>query len=362
VHDPFIFLRDAGSTSYSIRVNFRHGQPPDQGENIMASIIESRAIGSLAFGTIAAIAAVVPLHVSAQAFPSKPVRIIVPFPAGGSFDLTARLLATKMQFGQNVIVENRPGGGTVIGTEYVARQPADGHTMLMIGPSFTSHAVLRSNLKFDTDKNFASVTQVIGLNMGVCVNPSLPARSIKEMVELARRRPGEMSFGSSGTGTSHHLLIEALASASKTKLTHAPYQGAAQAVPANAGGHITGSFLNIADTGPFIRQNKLRLLMVTSVQRDPSFPDAPTAREVDYPQVEAVNWSGFVVHSATPAAAIQRLNAETVKALNLPDVRDNLQKQSMAATPTTPEEFAALIKSDGERYRRIIKEAGVRIE
>lgn len=317
-----------------------------------------RALAAIA----AAVGAAVPLQAAAQSFPSKPVRIIVPFPAGGSFDLTARLLAQRMQFGQNVIVENRPGGGTVIGTEYVARQPADGHTMLMIGPSFTSHAVLRSNLKFDTDKDFASVSQVIGLNMGVCVNPSLPARNLREMIDLARKRPGEMTFGSSGTGTSHHLLIEALAIAAKAKLTHAPYQGAAQAVPANVGGHITGTFLNVADTGPFVRQGKLRLLIVTSAQRDASFPDVPTAREAGYPQVEAINWSGFVVPAATPAAVVQRLNAETVRALNLPDVRENLQKQSMMATPTTPEEFAALIKSDGERYRRIIREAGVKIE
>lgn len=310
----------------------------------------------------AACSGLVAHQAAAQMFPSKPIRIVVPFPAGGSFDLTARLLAQRMQFGQNVIIENRPGGGTVIGTEYVVRQPPDGHTLLMIGPSFTSHAVLRSNLKFDTDTDFASVSQVIGLNMGVCVNPSLPAKSIKEMIALARRRPGEMSFGSSGTGTSHHLLIEALAIASSTKLIHAPFQGAAQAVPANVGGHITGSLLNIADQGPFIKQGKLRLLVVTSAQRDASFPDVPTAREAGLPQIEAINWSGFIVHSATPASAIQRLNAETVRVLNLPEVKENLQKQSMMATPTSPEEFAALVKSDGERYRRIIRQVGIKIE
>lgn len=301
-------------------------------------------------------------QVAAQSFPSRPVKIVVPFPAGGSFDLTARLLAQRMQFGQNVIIENRPGGGTVIGTEYVVRQPPDGHTVLMIGPSFTSHAVLRRNLKFDTDKDFAAVSQVIGLNMGVCVNPALPAKSVREMVELARKRPGEMSFGSSGTGTSHHLLIEALAIATNTKLTHAPFQGAAQAVPANVGGHITGTLLNIADQGPFVKQGKLRLLVVTSAQRDASFPEVPTAREAGLPQIEAINWSGFVVHSATPAAVIQRLNAETVRVLNLAEVKENLQKQSMMATPTTPEEFAALVKSDGDRYRKIIKDVGVKIE
>lgn len=309
-----------------------------------------------------ACAGLVAPQVVAQSFPSKPVKIVVPFPAGGSFDLTARLLAQRMQLGQNVIIENRPGGGTVIGTEYVVRQPPDGHTMLMIGPSFTSHAVLRKNLKFDTDKDFATVSQVIGLNMGVCVNPALPAKSIKEMVALARSRPGEMSFGSSGTGTSHHLLIEALAIATKTKLTHAPFQGAAQAVPANVGGHITGTLLNIADQGPFVKQGKLRLLVVTSAARDASFPDVPTAREAGLPQIEAINWSGFVVHSATPAAAIQRLNAETVRVLNLAEVKENLQKQSMLATPSSPEEFAALVKSDGDRYRKIIRDVGIKIE
>src|SRR5512147_314254 len=142
--------------------------------------------------------------IHAQTFPAKPLHIVVPFPAGGSFDVTARILAQRMQasIGQNVIVENRPGGGTVIGTEYVVRQPADGYTMLMIGPSFTSHMVLRSNLAFDTDRDFQAVSQVIGLTMAISVNPSLPARNMQELVALAKARPGQISCGSSGTGTS----------------------------------------------------------------------------------------------------------------------------------------------------------------
>jgi tripartite-type tricarboxylate transporter receptor subunit TctC len=299
-----------------------------------------------------------------QPFPSKPVRIVVPFPAGGSFDVTARLLAPRMQagLGQNVIVENRPGGGTVVGTDYVVRQPPDGHTMLMIGVSFTSHAVLRSKLNFDTDRDFRAVSPVIGLTMTIAVNPSLPAKTLKEMVALAHARPGEINCASSGQGTSHHLLIEALRLSTKANIVHTPFQGAAHSVPLLVGGHITAFLGNVADIISFAKTGKVRPLVVLSPKRDDTLPQVPTVREVGYPQLEAINWSGFVAHSATPASAVDRLNAETTKALNLPEVRDQLRTLSIMTTPGTPEEFAALIKSDAERYRRIIREANVRIE
>jgi tripartite-type tricarboxylate transporter receptor subunit TctC len=327
-----------------------------------------RAPGSAAMRVVAAAVVLCaiagPFIARAQTFPVKPVRIVVPFPAGGSFDVTARILALRMQasFGQNVIVENRPGGGTVIGTEYVVRQPADGYTVLMIGPSFTSHAALRSRLPFDTDRDFKAVSQVIGLTMGVAVNPSLPAKNMRDFIALAKARPGDISCGSSGPGTSHHLLIEALKLATKADIVHAPYQGASYAVPAAVGGHITALFLNVSDMAPFVKTGKLRLLVVTSQQREDGFADVPTAREAGHPEIEAINWSGFVLHSATPAGAIARLNTETVKALNLPEVRDNLRAIAVVPTPGTPDEFGALIKSDGERYRRIIRDANVRVE
>ena len=301
---------------------------------------------------------------SGQAFPSKPVRIVVPFPAGGSFDTTVRILAPRMQaaLGQNVIIENRPGGGTVVGTDYVVRQPPDGHTMLMIGVSFTSHKVLRSNLNFDTDRDFRAVSPLIGLTMTIAVNPSLPATSLKEMVALARARPGEISCASSGPGTSHHLLIEALKLSTKADIVHTPFQGSAHSVPATVGGHVTSILTNLADVATFVKSGKLRALVVLSPTRDEAVPSVPTARETGFPQLEAINWSGFVAHSATPENAVARLNAETVKALNLPEVRDHLRTLSIIATPGTSEEFAALIKSDAERYRRIIREANVRLE
>jgi tripartite-type tricarboxylate transporter receptor subunit TctC len=261
-----------------------------------------------------------------------------------------------------VIVENRPGGGTVIGTEYVARQPPDGHTILCIGPSFTSHAALRSKLPFDTDRDFRAVSQAIGLTMVVAVNASLPVKNMKEYIALARARPGEMSYGTSGPGTSHHLLGEALNLAAKVNIIHAPYQGEAPAVIAGVGGHITGVLVNLFSTAPHIKAGKLRGLAVTTAERDSLLPDVPTAREVGYPEIEAVNWAGFVAHSAAPSNAIARLNGEIVKALNAPDVRETLRGQGLIAMPSTPDQFAALIKSDGARYRKIARAANVRLD
>jgi tripartite-type tricarboxylate transporter receptor subunit TctC len=298
----------------------------------------------------------------AQEFPSKLVRIIVPFPAGGSFDITARVLAQRMQLGQSVLVENRPGGGTVIGTDYVARSPADGHTVLMIGPSFTTHSALRSKLPFDTEKDFKAVGQAIALTMVIAVNPSLPAKTLNEYIALARARPGEISYGTSGPGTSHNLLGEALKLAAKVNIVHAPFQGEAPAVTAAVGGHITGVLVNVTSTAPFIKVGKLRALVVTTPEREPLIPDVPTAREVGHPEIEATNWSGFVVPSATPASAIARLNAEITRVLKLPEVRDNMRNQGLIPAPSTPEQFAALIKSDAIRYGKIAREANVRLD
>ena len=309
-----------------------------------------------------ALASTLTLPVSAQDFPSKPIRIVVPFPAGGSFDIMSRLLAQRMQLGQNVIVENRPGGGTVIGTEYVARQAPDGHTLLCIGPSFTMHSALRSKLPFDTDRDFRALAQAMGLNMVVAVNASLPAKTMKEYIALARARPGEMSYGTSGPGTSHNLLGEALKLATKVNITHAPYQGEAPAVTAAVGGHITGVLVNLFSTAPYIKAGRLRGLAVTSVERDALVPDVPTAREAGIAEIEAVNWSGFVVPAGTPPAAVSRLNNEIVRVLNIPEVRDNMRSQGMIATPTSAEQFAALLKSDGARYAKIARAANVRLD
>ena len=300
----------------------------------------------------------------APAFPSKPVRIVVPFPAGGSFDVTARIIAQRMggPLGQSVIVENRPGGGTIIATEYVSRQPADGYTLLVCGPSFVVNPALRSKLPYDIARDFKAVSQMIALSMAIAVTPTLPAKSLKELIALAKSRPGEIAFGTSGPGTSHHLLGEAFQFAANVKLVHAPYQGGAPAAAAAVGGHIPMVLVNVAEMSPYIPNNKLRLLMVTGPKRDDLVPNVPTAREAGVPDMEATNWAGLVIASATPAAAVTRLNAEIVRALNLPDVRDLLKGQAINAAPSTPDEFNQLLKSDAARYLKVARAANVKVE
>jgi tripartite-type tricarboxylate transporter receptor subunit TctC len=304
----------------------------------------------------------VSLAAHAQVFPSKPIRIVVPFPAGGSFDVTARILAQRMQLGQNVHVENRPGGGTVIGTEYVSRLPGDGYTLLSIGPSFTMHHAVRSKVPFDTEKDFKAVAQAMGLVMVVAVNPSLPVKNMKEYLALARARPGEISYGTSGPGTSHNMLGEAIKLAHKVNIVHAPYQGEVPAVTAAVGGHITGVLVNLFSVAPFVKTGRLRALTVTSAERDSIVPDVPTAREAGVPEIEAINWNGYVVQSATPAVAITRLNTEINKVLNIPEVRELMRTQGLIVAPGSSEQFATLLKSDGVRYSRIAREANVRLD
>ncbi|MEQ1773422.1 MAG: tripartite tricarboxylate transporter substrate binding protein [Burkholderiales bacterium] len=302
--------------------------------------------------------------VTAQNFPAKTVRIVVPFPAGGSFDVTARVLAQRMSspLGQSVVVENRPGGSTIIATEYVSRQPADGYTLLVTGPSYVINPALRAKLPYDIARDFKAVSQMIALSMAIAVNPSLPVKSVKALIALAKSRPGEIAFGTSGAGTSHHLIGEAFQFAANVKLVHAPYQGGAPASAAAVGGHIPMLLVNVAEMSPYIKSAKLRLLMVTSPKRDELVPDVPTARESGLPEVEATNWSGLVIASATPAAAVTRLNAEIVRALNLADVRDILKGQAINATPSTPEEFNELLRTDAARYLKVARAANVKVE
>ncbi len=297
-------------------------------------------------------------------FPAKAVRIVVPFPAGGSFDVTARVLAQRMStaLGQNVVVENRPGGGTIIATEYVSRLPADGYTLLVNGPSFVINAALRAKLPYDIARDFKAVSQTIALAMVIAVNPSLPAKTIKELIALAKSRPGEIAFGTSGPGTSHHLMGEAFQFTTHTKLVHAPYQGGGPAAAAGVGGHIPMLLINVAETSPYLPGNRLRLLMVTTPQRDDLVPNVPTARESGLPDMEVINWSGLVIASAAPAAAVTRLNQEIVRALNLADVRDLLKAQAINVKSSTPEAFNELLQSDAARYLKIARAANVKVE
>ncbi len=305
-----------------------------------------------------------PTASQAQTFPSKPIRIVVPFPAGGSFDVAARLIAQRMinSLSQTVVVENRPGGGTTIATDYVAHQPADGYLLLVVGPSFVINAALREKLPYDVARDFKAVSQTIALAMTIAVNPALPVKTIHELIRLAQKHPGEIAFGTSGPGTSHHLLGEAFQIITKTQLIHAPYQGGGPAATAGAGGHIPMLLINVAECSSFIASGKLRLLMVTSPTRDALVPQVPTARESGLPAMEATNWSGLVVHSAAPASAVNRLNSAVVNALAHSEVRDILKAQAINAAPSTQEEFNELLRTDADRYLKVTKTAHIKVD
>jgi len=316
------------------------------------------------FGYALALACLAPLTVHAQNYPTRPVRVVVPFPAGGAYDVAARIVTQRMgpSLGQNVLVENRPGGGTVVATDYVARAPADGYTVLMVGPSFAILPAVRSKLPFDTAKDFKAVAQVIALPMAISVHPSLPVRSVKELVALAKARPGQIAYGTAGPGTVHHMVGELLKTTARVDITHAPFQGGAPAVTATAGGHIMMVLVNVAEMAPMVKIGKLRGVAVTSPERAEAMPDTPTMRESGYPQLEATNWSGFVMVTATPAPVVTRLNAETVKALSMPEVKEALRVQGMGPTPGAPEQFAELIRTDAERYARVVREARITVD
>ncbi len=299
----------------------------------------------------------------AQPFPSKAVRVIVPFPPGGAADISSRVLAEHLgkTLGQPVIVENRPGAGAVIGYELGARAPGDGHTITIVFPSFVINPSIR-RVNYDPVKDFKGVAQAISLSMAFAVHPSVPARSMSELIALARARPGEISYGTPGVGTIQHVVAELFALTTKVKITHVPYAGLAPANTALAGGHITMVVTNLVEMAPFATAGRIRPIEVMSATRAEGFPGVPTLREAGYAELEATNWAGFVAPAATPAAAIARLNGEIVRALRTPDVQEKFRAQGMSAMPSTPEQFAALLQSETARYAKVVREAGIRAE
>jgi tripartite-type tricarboxylate transporter receptor subunit TctC len=300
----------------------------------------------------------------AQTFPSRPLRIVVPFPPGGAADITSRVLAVHLAkgLGQTAVVENRPGGSTIIGTEIVARSPADGHTLLVVFPSFVINPALRRGMSFDPLKDFNAVGQTMSVPMAIAVHPSLKANTLEELIALARAVPGQISYGTPGTGTTHHVMGEMLRLAVKIDIVHAPFQGGAPALLAVTGGHIPMIYGNATEVAPSVKSGKLRAIVVTSAERAEVLPDVPTMRESGYPELEATNWSGMVVPSATPPSAIARLNAELVQALRNADTQDKFRSNGMSPAPGTPEEFGVFLQSESARYAKAVREAGVKVD
>jgi tripartite-type tricarboxylate transporter receptor subunit TctC len=306
----------------------------------------------------------IPIAAHSQTFPSKPLRLVVPFPAGGALDTIARILVPPLSrtLGQNVIVDNRPGGGTVIATELVARSPADGHTLLLMANSFTINPAVRSKLPYDVLRDFAGVARLATVPVIFSVHPSVPARTFKELIALARARPGELTYATPGSGTNQHLIGELLKSMAGININHVPYQGGAPATMAVMGGHTSVLIINVTESGPHIQAGKLRALAVTSLERSVDFKEVPTVAESGFPGFEAITWFGAVAPAATPKDSINRLNTEFVRALLLPDVRNGLSKLGLSGAGTRAEEFDAFIRSELRRNEKIARESNLRID
>lgn len=315
---------------------------------------------------IAAGAAVGAAASSAQEFPSAAVRFVVPLPAGGTMDIIARTLGQPVAraLGQNVIVDNRPGGGGggIIGTEVVARAPADGHTVLFIGNGFTMNPALRSKLPYDTVKDFTAVARVASNPLVVSVHPSLPAKNLKQLVALARARPGELTFASGTAAGGLRLNAERFRTAAGIDIVNVPYQGGVPAVTAVLGGHTSILIVNVSETVPHVASGRLRPLAVTSLERNGALQEVPTVAESGYAGFEALMWYGVVARAAAPKGAIDRLSAEITRAVQLPEVSDALDRKGLSVATMRPAEFDAFIRAEIQNNGTIIREINLKVE
>ncbi len=303
--------------------------------------------------------------VGAQAYPAKPVRIVVPFPPGGTSDILARTIGPRLsaEWGQPVVVDNRPGAAGNIAAEHVARAPGDGYTLFITTVGIHAiHPSLYSKLPFDPLRDFTPVTNLVMLPSVLAVHPSIPVRSVKELIALAKKRPGDLSYSSAGSGSQPHLTAELFKTMTGVDLLHVPYKGAAQQLTDLVAGHVALTFATAPSAVPFIKGGQMRAIGVSSGKRASALPDVPTIAEAGVPGYEAVGWNGMVAPANLPAPVLEKVSATVVKVFNLPEVRDRMI--SLAADPvtTTPAQFGAYIKAEIAKWAKVVKASGAKAE
>lgn len=299
----------------------------------------------------------------AQTWPSRPLRYIVPFPPGAFNDTLGRTISAELSksLGQPMVVDNRPGGNSIIGTEAAAKSPPDGYTLFGAALPFS---VIQSLYKtsFDVTKDFAPIT-LAGFSANLLVaHPSFPANTVKELIEHARRNPGRINYGSSGNGTSVHLSMELFKSMTKTFMLHIPYKGSAPVVTDLLAGQIDVMFDNVPNVIGHVRAGKMKALAVSTAQRSALAPEVPTVAEAGVPGYELAVWFGVLAPAGTPRDIVARLNAEIVKVLNSPEVKDRFAKQGVEVRTSTPEQFGEFLRAEVARWARVIKEAGIKAD
>jgi len=314
---------------------------------------------------LAALCAAASAPAFGQAYPAKPVRIIVAFPAGGGTDITARILGPKLTefWGQQVLVENRAGASGVIGTELAAKAAPDGYTLFMgtLG-NFSVNQHLYPKMTVDPVRDFAPITQVVDVHFGLYANPALPANSVAELIALARAKPGQLTYSSSGPGGAPHLAMELFKRMAGVDIVHIPYKGSAPSMQDVMGGQVSITCDSLIQALPFIRDHRLKALAVLGKSRSAQLPDVPTVDEAGLSGYELTNWFGLAAPAATPKDIVARLNADVVRALQSPEVRDKLTALAATVVGNSAEEFGERIRSDSAKWAKVIKEANIRAE
>ena len=297
-------------------------------------------------------------------YPTRPVRIVVPQTPGASTDLTARLIGQKLSpiIGQPVIVENRPGAGSIVGTEIVAKATPDGHTLLVVASSIVLNPILQKNLPFDPERDLAPIAQLSTFPNVLVVHPAVPAKNVQELVALAKAKPGALNYGSAGTATGTHLSAELFKHMTGTDMVHVPYKGGGAAIPALLGGQVQLMFSTTVAALPQVRAGKLRALAVTSSKRSPSAPEIPTIAESGVPGYDHSAWNGLFAPAKTPRAIISRLNREVVQILHSPDVKAIFLKEGAEPVGNKPEEFAAILKSESAKWTKVVQASGMKAD
>jgi tripartite-type tricarboxylate transporter receptor subunit TctC len=298
----------------------------------------------------------------AQGYPAKTIRVVVPYAPGGATDLTARLVGQKMQeaMKQNVLVDNRPGAGGVIGADIVAKAAPDGYTVLIAVPAEIAILPHLQKMPYNVARDLAPVSLAAVTPLILVVHPSLPVRSVKELIAFARARPGQLTYASAGTGGVQHLSGELLKITMKLDMAHVPYKGAGPVMPDLIGGHVPMFFSGMPPAMPHVKAGKLRALAVTTTRRSPAAPDVPTMAEAGVPGFDISNWFAYFVPSGTQADVIVRLNSEVNRGLKQPDVREKLASVGAETVGTSPEELAKFVRSESEKFARLVKLSGAK--
>jgi len=306
-----------------------------------------------------------PILVAGEPYPSKPIRLVVPFPPGGSLDVVARAIGQKLSeaWGQPVVIDNRPGAGGNIGADVVAKSVPDGYTILE--GALSTHAVnvsLYAKMPYDPIRDFAPITLVAVTPNVLVLNPSLPANSVGELIAYAKANPGKLSFGSGSNGSAGHLAGELFKTEAGVDMLHVPYKGGAPALQALLAGDTQLMFDNLANSMQLVRAGKLKAIAVTTAKRSALVPELPTLAETGLPGFDIYTWWGFLAPAGTPKEIIAKWNAEVTRILNTPDMRAFFAQQGAEPAPTTPEQFAALIRNEIPKYAKIIKDSGAKVD